>query len=144
LRRPLIGPLLSLFLSERAFRRNFRAVFAPGRAPSDDELRQHWQAIARRGGARVYHRLIRYIDERHRYRWRWETALEGAGLPMGFVWGALDPVSGAPILARLRERLPAASFLELPDVGHYPQLEAPAAAAAEVLRFFAGRAGGVS
>jgi pimeloyl-ACP methyl ester carboxylesterase len=52
-------------------------------------------------------------------------ALERTDVPLAFVWGMLDPVSGAPIAAKVRERLPHAPFVALDDVGHWPQLEAP-------------------
>ncbi|MHB8235379.1 MAG: alpha/beta fold hydrolase, partial [Solirubrobacteraceae bacterium] len=53
------------------------------------------------------------------------TALEQTDVPLGFVWGMLDPVSGAHMTQRIAERLPDAPRLELADVAHWPQLEAP-------------------
>ena len=53
------------------------------------------------------------------------AALEGNGLPQTFVWGDLDPVSGAHVMERLVERLPDATMVPLADVGHWPTLEAP-------------------
>jgi pimeloyl-ACP methyl ester carboxylesterase len=47
----------------------------------------------------------------------------------------LDPVSGAHMAERIRERLPAAPFLALEHAAHWPQLEAPAA----VLEDLSGR-----
>jgi pimeloyl-ACP methyl ester carboxylesterase len=38
----------------------------------------------------------------------------------------LDPISGAHMAERIRARLPAATFISLADVGHWPALEAPA------------------
>ena len=46
-------------------------------------------------------------------------------MPLAFVWGMLDPISGAHMAERIRERRPDAAFLALEDVGHWPQLEAP-------------------
>jgi pimeloyl-ACP methyl ester carboxylesterase len=37
----------------------------------------------------------------------------------------LDPVSGAHMADRIRERVPSARFVALADVSHWPQLEAP-------------------
>jgi pimeloyl-ACP methyl ester carboxylesterase len=53
------------------------------------------------------------------------TALEGTDVPLAFVWGMLDPVSGAHMAERIRKRLPGAPFLALDDVAHWPALEAP-------------------
>jgi pimeloyl-ACP methyl ester carboxylesterase len=36
----------------------------------------------------------------------------------------LDPISGAHMAERIRTRLPTAPFTSLPDVGHWPALEA--------------------
>ncbi len=133
---PLLGPLISGLLSERAFARSFAAVFAPAHRPSAAELHEHWLAVSRRGGARLAHRLIRYIGERRRHRERWDRAFAECAVPLSCVWGLLDPVSGAPVLAALRRRRPGLEALELADVGHYPQLEAPERVAEAVLRFF--------
>jgi pimeloyl-ACP methyl ester carboxylesterase len=135
--RPGIGPALSLLLNERLFARNFASIFSPGHPVSPDDLRQHWTAIQRRGGQRNYHRLIQYIAERYRYQSRWEGALEADAVPLRFIWGMLDPVSGGHVAAHLRQRLPQADIVELRDIGHYPQLEVPDTVAAEIVRTFA-------
>jgi pimeloyl-ACP methyl ester carboxylesterase len=49
------------------------------------------------------------------------------------VWGMLDPVSGAHMAERIRERLPDAPFTALEDVGHWPALEADRRVAGAVL-----------
>jgi pimeloyl-ACP methyl ester carboxylesterase len=138
LRRPVIGPLISRLLTERAFARNFRAIFSAAHPISDADLRQHWQAIQRRDGARIYHALIRYIDERYAHRARWEGALDHWPTPLHAIWGQVDPVSGADVAARLRERAPGVDLLALADVGHYPQLEVPNVVAAAILRMLGG------
>jgi pimeloyl-ACP methyl ester carboxylesterase len=61
------------------------------------------------------------------------SALERTDVPLAFTWGMLDPVSGAHMAARIRERLPNAPFAALEDVGHWPQLEAPDRVVAAVL-----------
>jgi pimeloyl-ACP methyl ester carboxylesterase len=54
-------------------------------------------------------------------------------VPLTFVWGMLDPVSGAQMAERIRERLPDAPFAALEDVAHWPPLEAPERVAATLL-----------
>jgi pimeloyl-ACP methyl ester carboxylesterase len=137
LRRPVVGPLLSRLLTERTFARNFRTIFAPAHPISDADLHQHWQAIQRRDGARIYHALIRYIDERYAHRARWEGALAHCPTPLHAIWGQVDPVSGADVAARLRERAPGVDLLALDAVGHYPQLEVPDVVADAILRMLA-------
>ena len=117
------GPLVSRTINEKALARGLRRVFAHG--PSDDELHEHWLGIARHGGARVQHLLIRYIDDRREHESRWTGALERTDVPRRFVWGMLDPVSGAHMAERIAERVPPGELHALADVGHYPQIEAP-------------------
>jgi pimeloyl-ACP methyl ester carboxylesterase len=49
--------------------------------------------------------------------------------------GLDDPVSGARMVARLREEVPGVDVVELPGIGHYPQLEDPAAVLRAYLEF---------
>jgi len=45
-------------------------------------------------------------------------------VPLAFFWGMLDPVSGAHMAERIRERLPTAPLRALANIGHWPALEA--------------------
>ncbi|HEV3002563.1 MAG TPA: alpha/beta hydrolase [Solirubrobacteraceae bacterium] len=126
----LTGPVLTRLTTERTFRAGMRRVIA--RPISDAELHEHWLALVNRGGRDLGHALLAYIEERRRYAKRWEQAITRADVPLRFVWGPLDPVSGAHMLAELRLRRPDAAVAELPGVGHYPQLEDPEAVAGEL------------
>jgi pimeloyl-ACP methyl ester carboxylesterase len=80
------------------------------------------------------------MPERRRYRERWIGALLGGTVPVAFINGHLDPVSGKHVVDRLRELSPDAEIHDLPEIGHYPQTEAPA----EVLRAYAAFRRGVA
>ncbi|HEX8741632.1 MAG TPA: alpha/beta fold hydrolase [Thermoleophilaceae bacterium] len=134
---PRIGPLVSSRIDERAFGRGLGRVFGPDHRPSKEELHEHWLGIQRRGGPHVQHRVIRYIDDRRRHEARWTGALERTEVPRAFVWGMLDPVSGAHMAERIVTRVPARELHALADVGHYPQLEAPQRSALLLRRFVA-------
>ena len=134
LQRPLVGALIARMLSEAGFSRALAEIFGPAHQPTEQELHQQWLSVARRDGSRNYHRLIKYLPERRANAARWEGALDRAEVPTRFVWGMVDPVSGAPTLEAIRERRPGADIVELANVGHYPQLEAPERVAAAVLR----------
>ena len=133
LQRPVIGALIARMLSEGRFGPALAEIFGPEHQPAAAELHQHWLAVARREGGRNYHRLIRYIPERRVNATRWETALEQTAIPVRFVWGMADPVSGAQMAKVIRERRPGADMVELTGVGHYPQLEAPGEVAAAII-----------
>jgi pimeloyl-ACP methyl ester carboxylesterase len=75
------------------------------------------------------------MAERRRHRARWVGALTRTRVPLRVIDGAADPVSGAHMVARYRELVPDADAVELPGIGHYPQLEAPAAVLAAFLEF---------
>jgi pimeloyl-ACP methyl ester carboxylesterase len=125
LQRPVIGAFIAGRMSESRFSRGFAEIFAPEHQPSAGELHQHWLSVARRDGFKNYHRLIKYIPERRANARRWEGAVETSLTPIRFIWGMVDPVSGAHMAGAIKERRPSADFVELADVGHYPQLEAP-------------------
>jgi pimeloyl-ACP methyl ester carboxylesterase len=118
-----LGPLLVRLTSERRFKASLRAICA--RDWPAGEIDEAWQGLVRAGGKAVMPKLLRYIAERSRHRARWVGALEQAGVPIALINGLEDPISGRSIVARWRERLPAAPVFELPGVGHYPQVEAP-------------------
>lgn len=121
---PEQGPRISELVTEELFVAGLGPTFAPGYDAGDDSA-DIWAATSRDGGERIGHLLIRYIADRERHGARWTAALEGTPVPRRFVWGMLDPVSGAHMAERIRERVPQAPFLALEDVSHWPPLEAP-------------------
>lgn len=120
------GPLLSHGINQKTFARSMRRLMA--RPASDQNLHEMWNGIALHQGHLLAPRLLRYIDERRAHETRWVTALEDFNAPTLFVWGPHDPISGAHVAQRIRQRFPHAHLRELNDpfpVGHYPQIEAP-------------------
>jgi pimeloyl-ACP methyl ester carboxylesterase len=132
-----LGPLASLSLNRQRFAKSFSIVFGAGTQPTSDELREFWQLIERNGGARIMHRLIRYILERRAQRERWVGALQRTRVPLFLINGADDPVSGAHMAARYRELVPHPDVCSLPGIGHYPQVESPQAVLDAFLGFHA-------
>jgi pimeloyl-ACP methyl ester carboxylesterase len=130
-----LGPLVSRLLSRRSFERSFTPIFGPRTRPSPDELDAFWRLVVESEGPRVMHRLIRYMAERRTHRERWVGALQRSRIPLRVIDGALDPVSGAHMVERYRELVPDPDVVLLPDVGHYPQVEAPGAVLAAFLAF---------
>jgi pimeloyl-ACP methyl ester carboxylesterase len=139
-----LGPLFAPFGTYRMFVASMRKIW--GDAPvGDAELRSMWQLIAEHDGQAVLPQLLGYMRERRVHRTRWVDALAGARVPIRFVNGLRDPISGAHMVARYRELVPRPDVVELPTVGHYPQVEAPDAVADAALALFSrnlpGRAG---
>jgi pimeloyl-ACP methyl ester carboxylesterase len=46
-------------------------------------------------------------------------------VPLRVIDGAVDPISGAHMVARYRELIPQPDTVLLEGIGHYPQTEAP-------------------
>ncbi|MGO9973580.1 MAG: alpha/beta fold hydrolase [Solirubrobacteraceae bacterium] len=126
------GPQISANLNEELFVTGLAPTFAPGYDSTADAV-QIWHSLLREDGYKNLHLLISYMTDRKRNETRWVSALETTDIPLAFVWGMLDPVSGAHMAARIRERLPPAPFTAFQDVGHWPMLEAPAGVAAAIL-----------
>ena len=129
---PEQGPRIGALLNEQLVVQGLRPTFAEHYDAAADSA-GIWRSMSREDGHLIGHLLIRYITDREAHQQRWVAALEGANVPLSFVWGMLDPVSGAHMAARIVERLPRAPLLALADVAHWPQLEAPARVASALL-----------
>lgn len=122
---PEHGAEVAAAVDEAVFVGGLRGTWGT-RRPFDPALMgEIYRSMDERGGVPLMHDLLHYVADRRRHQARWCGALETADVPMAFVWGELDPVSGGHVLPRLRERLPGARLVALDDVGHWPLLEAP-------------------
>jgi pimeloyl-ACP methyl ester carboxylesterase len=127
------GPRIGELMNEQLLVAGLKPTFAEGFDAGPDSV-EMWRAMAREDGQRIGHLLIRYVLDRERHEARWISALEQTtDVPLSFVWGMLDPVSGAHMAQRIRERLPDAPLLALDDVAHWPMLEASERVAAALL-----------
>tara|TARA_B110000503_G_scaffold64840_1_gene102068 strand:- start:1482 stop:2399 length:918 start_codon:yes stop_codon:yes gene_type:complete len=131
-----IGKWLNLLTGFKRFSGNFSSVFGPETKPTEDKLEQFWAIINHNNGKHVFHNLITYISDRIEHRERWVAALKNATMPLGLINGSVDPVSGSHMVARYQELNCRLDYLaELPRVGHYPQVEAPAEVTQHYLSF---------
>jgi len=128
-----LGVVLSRAMSLRMFTRSFAKVFGPHTKPSPEEAREFYTLLVGNGGNRMAHRLFHYMPERTAYRARWVGGLCDTDVPRRLINGAADPVSGEHAAARYRELVPDPDVVSLPDIGHYPQVEAPDAVLAAAL-----------
>ncbi|MEA5360910.1 alpha/beta hydrolase [Amycolatopsis sp., V23-08] len=131
---PVAGNLLARSLTERQFFRSWSRVFSPEH-PLDPELAGlHYRAL--RAGdpdPGLTARLLRYIPERAAHRDRLEPVFTGTPVPLSFLWGMRDPVSGPRVARELRSRNADADIVEYPDLGHCPHIEAPERVTADIL-----------
>ena len=124
LRSPL-GPLFARLTSERTFSAQFGRIFAPEHPLSAEEAADQWSLIAAGSGQRIAHKTIHYMDERERFTERWHGALRDWPGALTLAWGMHDPVARTAVLEGLRALRPGVEAIELPDAGHYPQVEQP-------------------
>lgn len=131
----LLGPLG--WLVARSFGRddlvrNVSQVYGPCTHPSESALDDYWSLVASNRGNRILHKLIGYLPERVAQRERWVGALQVGDVPLRFINGAVDPVSGVHMVERYHELVPSPDTVLLQGIGHYPHTEAPV----QVLRHY--------
>lgn len=130
-----LGPLVSRLINERLFSRSFAAIFGPATQPTAEEMHDFWTLVSHDDGVTLAHKIIHYLRERRSHRDRWVEALQQTGVPLRFIVGPLDPVSGRHMAERYRELIPDPDVVILDGIGHYPQLEDPAGVVRELLSF---------
>ena len=131
-----LGPFLNRFLAFDKFKSSFSSVFGQNTKPTDSELRDFWEIINYKEGKHLFHNLITYMRDRITHRERWLQALIASPIPLALINGSVDPVSGEHLVNRYKElgcRID--SLTQLPDIGHYPQVEAPERVLAAYINF---------
>jgi len=154
-----VGPLLRpLAVNMFTYRWSLGRVFGTAAPLSPADATTHWALFAHKDGTAIIHRLLGYMAERTATAKRWVGALFDSRAPVAVINGPDDPVSGAHLLAayagaratalkaggmpaavEAARRLDAVTSLP-PGIGHYPQLEAPAAVLAAFSSFHASLA----
>ncbi len=122
-----LGPVAASLANPTLFRREFARLFSPAHPLSDEEAAAQWALVSNADGHRIAHLLCAYVRERVRYAERWHGAVGEWDGDLGLLWGLRDPVATTNVLDGLRELRPGARVVELPELGHYPQVEDPAA-----------------
>lgn len=119
------GPLVARLSNRATFAVSMRRIFASQRPPTRDELDALWTLVTHDDGRAVMAAVSRYRLERRALRSRWVGALATTTVPLRLIVGTEDPIAGTATAVRYRELVPRPDVVELPHVGHYPQIEAP-------------------
>ena len=135
-----LGPLAARLTNERSFRRSFAGIFSAAHPLSDEEAADQWSLLREQGGHRLLQRLIHYNRERVTppTSERWHGALRDWPGRLGLAWAERDPICTEDVLQAVLALRPQAELVRLPGLGHYPQLEDPAAVVAAIDRHLAG------
>ena len=131
-----LGPWLGPRLPRRLVQRTLARLFGPHTQPSAALLDDFWALIEAGGGRRVVHAVGRFWQTPPALRDRLVGALQRSSAPLRLINGSLDPNSGEAMVQRWLTLQPEADVVRLPDVGHWPQIEAPAATAEAILAFW--------
>lgn len=136
-----LGRPLARLVWRGAFTRALQRLCGPDTQPDAGTVDALWHLLIRGNGREVMPAMMAYREVRRRNRDRWTGALERARVPCRLVCGTADPVAGRQMALAWRARVPGRDAVELPGIGHWPQMEAPSLLAEAVLDFHAkGRA----
>jgi pimeloyl-ACP methyl ester carboxylesterase len=131
---PVVGAILARAFTESVFIKTWGKVFSNEHPLDRDVGAAHYRAFRENDPNRdIQRKLLRYIPERAAHTTRFERALVGTDIPLTFLWGMQDPVSGAAIAEELRTRMPGVDLVEYADAGHCPHIEIPDRVAADIL-----------
>ena len=119
-----LGQLFSLFMSKNSLTKSFQTIFGKHTQAKQQELDLLWQLIEFKNGKKVLPKILAYIDERKVHAERWTKAMINTAIPMYFINGVQDPISGQHMLDHYIDIIPNPRTTAL-NIGHYPQLEAP-------------------
>jgi pimeloyl-ACP methyl ester carboxylesterase len=123
----LMSPLQGSPLSRRLLEPTINEMFGPNTKPSRELMQKFHQILDYNDGKRVLHKVGRFLADRYTHRNRWVRAMRETQVPMRLIDGPIDPNSGAHMARRYAEVIPNADVVMLPDdIGHWPQIEAPA------------------
>ncbi|XP_033746463.1 mesoderm-specific transcript homolog protein-like isoform X2 [Pecten maximus] len=125
LKNPLIGPVISkVFFFKFFFKRSLGRLF--GTPPSDEDFDDFFSIKLHKDGNMADSRLLNYISERSMYSDRWVGALKTTRVPVHMIYGPADIINPPAFIQFYKENVPNPSITVLkPDIGHYPQFEAP-------------------
>ena len=130
-----VGFIVGRLFNRAKLGKNFKNIFGLNTQPTEAELDDFWTLIEGNGGRYVFHLLIRYMAERVQYRERWVGALQTTKIPLCFINGVADPISGQHMVDRYRELISEPQVVELKGIGHFPLIEAPQAVFEHFLSF---------
>jgi pimeloyl-ACP methyl ester carboxylesterase len=139
--RSRLGPLAARLTNKHAFRAQFARIFSDAHPLSPEEAGDQWALLTYNDGHRLLDRLVFYLHERITFASRWHGALRDWPGPLELAWAERDPICTEAVLQAVLALRPHARVSRLPELGHYPQLEDPAAANAIVERVAAEGSG---
>ena len=130
-----LGWLVPKLMNKQKFANNLVTVFGKNTPPSTQVIDTLWTLLIYNDGLSVMPKLIHYINQRRQNRERWVGAIISSNIPITFIAGGEDPISGKHMIEHYKKLIPNASVKEFPELGHYPQVEDADAITQAYLKF---------
>ncbi|WP_442960282.1 alpha/beta fold hydrolase [Pseudoalteromonas sp. NZS37] len=122
-------------MNKQKFGNNLLTIFGKSTPPSKQVVDTLWELLIYKDGLAVMPKLISYIKQRQQNRERWVGAIINSNIPLTFIAGAEDPISGKYMIEHYKKLIPNARVQEFVELGHYPQVENPDAITQAYLNF---------
>ncbi|WP_457934938.1 alpha/beta hydrolase [Pseudoalteromonas sp. SCSIO 43210] len=129
------GWLVPKLMNKQKFANNLVTIFSKSTRPSKQVVDTLWELLIYKDGLAVMPKLISYIKQRQQNRERWVGAIINSNIPLTFIAGAEDPISGKHMIEHYKKLVPNARVQEFVELGHYPQVENPDAITQAYLAF---------
>ncbi|MFT5165326.1 MAG: pimeloyl-ACP methyl ester carboxylesterase [Saprospiraceae bacterium] len=119
------GPILARLSNKAIFINSFKKLWADQSKINYEEFDVLWEMLNYNKGRKVLPRVTKYIEERKKFWHRWIGGLMQTDKHINLIWADKDPVAIVAMAYELQKKIPSNSLKILPDIGHYPMLEAP-------------------
>jgi pimeloyl-ACP methyl ester carboxylesterase len=118
-----LGWIVPKLMSKQKFAKNLTNIFGKHTPPAPLVIDTFWALLNHNNGLRVMPKLINYITQRKKNEQRWVGAIINSNIPVTFIAGEQDPISGKHMLEHYKKKVPNARVQGFADLGHYPQVE---------------------
>jgi pimeloyl-ACP methyl ester carboxylesterase len=118
-----LGWLVPKLMSKQKFAKNLITIFGKNTPPATMVINTFWALLIYNNGLRVMPKLIKYITQRQQNEQRWVGAMINSDIPITFIAGEQDPISGKHMLEHYKKTIPNARVQGFVELGHYPQIE---------------------
>lgn len=118
-----LGWLVPKLMSKQKFAKNLITIFGKKTPPAPMVINTFWALLIYNNGLRVMPKLIKYITQRQQNEQRWVGAMINSDIPITFIAGEQDPISGKHMLEHYKKTIPNARVQGFVELGHYPQIE---------------------
>ncbi|MDO6835675.1 alpha/beta hydrolase [Pseudoalteromonas carrageenovora] len=118
-----LGWIVPKLMSKQKFVKNLTTIFGKNTPPAPLVIDTLWALLIYNNGLRVMPMLIKYITQRKQNEQRWVGAIINSDIPVTFIAGEQDPISGKHMLEHYKKKVPNARVQGFVELGHYPQIE---------------------